>query len=472
MIRFILKGFLITSIFIRCANPVGPTGGDKDEKSPVIKKVKIETLKQEKNISIVFDENINTKGEITISPYTHKQNISLNTYRNILNLTIPSNTNSISLNNVITDVNENNPGNYSFIIIGKDSFNYIIKYESQNPSKDKIKGYFKIDSFYYPGDHSKKGYIKFGGLKNVDNQVTLFNDLNNNNNYDSEEDYYIQNIQSNQLFKDSLKDTLTVNIYPSIKKEIKRSFNKQDSIAVYIGIPKYMIDTIQKLENLYIANHIDTTIINIQDTSDIEKLFKIKNIEFKITQTKIDIPNTGNIKYKISLSEKDTLIKTEKTIGYILNKTRKKEFYFYSKPEIKLYKRYNKLRDTSIYKNSFEKNIQIEAQKYITSKKDTLYKNIKYKIGQLNIKLKDKKETNLKIKLINSKNYIQIFNLKDYQNILLDQDTYHYYIWEDSNNNNEMDIYSENNTLIAEKVIVYNKETAINGKLENTITVE
>jgi hypothetical protein len=57
-------------------------------------------------------------------------------------------------------------------------------------------------------------------------------------------------------------------------------------------------------------------------------------------------------------------------------------------------------------------------------------------------------------------------------NILLDQDTYHYYIWEDSNNNNEMDIYNENEAYIAEKVKVYNKQTAVNGKLENTITVE
>ena len=66
-------------------------------------------------------------------------------------------------------------------------------------SKDKIKAYFKNDSFYYPGDNSEKGIIKFGGLKNIDNQVTLFNDINNNNIYDLEEDYYIQNI--NILYK-------------------------------------------------------------------------------------------------------------------------------------------------------------------------------------------------------------------------------------------------------------------------------
>ena len=51
------------------------------------------------------NENINTKGEISISPYTHKQNISLNKYRNILNFTVPQNTNSISLNDVISSFN-------------------------------------------------------------------------------------------------------------------------------------------------------------------------------------------------------------------------------------------------------------------------------------------------------------------------------------------------------------------------------
>jgi hypothetical protein len=472
MIKVILKGFVITFIFIRCANPVGPTGGDKDEKSPIIKNVKIETINQEKNISITFDENINTKGEITISPYTHKQNISLNTYRNILNFTVPSNTNSISLNDVITDVNENNAGKYPFIILGTDSLNYIIKYESPNPQKDKIKGYFKIDSFYYPGDNSEKGIIKFGGLKNIDNQITLFNDNNNNNLYDQEEDYYIQQIKLNQLYKDSIKDTTSLSLYPPLKREIKRGLNRQDSLAIYIGIPKSIIDTIFNQEKIYIVNHIDTTVINIQDTSDIEKLFKANNLNFKINQSKIDLTNTGNIKYKISLNEKDTLIRIEKTIGYILNKLKQRKYYFYSKKEVQQYKLYNTLEYSSIYRNPFERNIEIETKSYINSKKDTFYKSIKYKIGQLNIKLKDKEIDNLKIKLINSKNYVQVFSLKKELNILLDQDTYHYYIWEDSNNNNEMDIYKENEVYIAEKIKIYNKETAVNSKLENTITVE
>ena len=140
--------------------------------------------------------------------------------------------------------------------------------------------------------------------------------------------------------------------------------------------------------------------------------------------------------------------------------------------EVQKYKLYNTIQYPSIYSNPFERNIESEANKYIYSKKDTFYKNIKYKIGQLNIKLKDKNTGNLKIKLINSKNYVQVFSIQKDLNILLDQDTYRYYIWEDSNNNNEMDIYNENETYIAEKVKVYNKETAVNGKLENTITVE
>jgi len=472
MIKSISPILFIALLFTRCANPVGPTGGDKDEKSPIIKNVKIQTINQEKNISIVFDENINTKGEISISPYTLKQNISLSKYRNVLNFTVPKNTNSISLNDVITDINENNAGKYPFIILGTDSLNYIIKYESPNQTKDKIKGYFQIDSFYYPGDNSEKGLIKFGGLKNQDNRITLYNDMNNNNIYDKEEDYYIKYIKSNQLYNDSLKDTTAVILYPALKKEIKRSFNKQDSLAIYLGIPKSILDTIRKQANIYIQNHIDTTLINLADTSEIENIFKIKNINYTINQSKIELPVTGNIKYKIAINEKDTIIKTERTIGYILNKKRKNQFYFYSKKEVQQYKLYNTLKYPSIYSNSFERNIEIEAKYYINSKKDTFFKNIKYKIGQLNIRIKDKNTGNLKIKIINSKNYVQVFSIQKDINILLDQDTYHYYIWEDSNNNNEMDIYNENEAYIAEKVKVYNKETAVNGKLENTITVE
>ena len=59
MIKSISPILFIALLFTRCANPVGPTGGDKDEKSPIIKNVKIQTVNQEKNISIIFDENIN-----------------------------------------------------------------------------------------------------------------------------------------------------------------------------------------------------------------------------------------------------------------------------------------------------------------------------------------------------------------------------------------------------------------------------
>lgn len=474
MIKIISKGLFITALFIRCANPVGPTGGDKDEKSPVIQKVKIESKNQEKNITIIFDENINTKGEITISPYSQKKNIPLDKYRNILNFTVPNNTNSISLNDVITDVNENNPGKYPFIIIGKDSFNFIVKYQSTNSTKDKVKGYFQIDSLYYPGDNSEKGLIKFGGLKNINNTVTLFNDINNNNKYDLDEEYYIQEVASQQYYRDSLKDTLSVNTYPSVKKEIKRSLIKQDSLAVYIGIPKSIIDSIKIKEQLYIINHFDTTLINIKDTSEIENQFNIINQKLKISQVKIELPVTGNIIYKIGVTEKDTIIKTESTIGYILSKKRKNQFYFYSKEETKKYKIYNKLNYPNIYSNPFEINIQNESKKYITSKKDTFYKNIKYKIGLLNIKNKIKNfdSDKIKIKLINSKNYSQVFTIKKNENIYLDQDTYHYFIWEDTNNNNELDIISDNQTIKAERIFIYNKETAINSKLDNEITVE
>ena len=60
-------------LFAHCANPVGPTGGDKDIVPPKIQKVKTLELKDEKSITIIFDENINTKGSIALSPITNKK---------------------------------------------------------------------------------------------------------------------------------------------------------------------------------------------------------------------------------------------------------------------------------------------------------------------------------------------------------------------------------------------------------------
>lgn len=471
-------------IFIRCANPIGPTGGEKDIKPPVITKIKITDEKDQKNVTIIFDENINTKGSISISPIINKKTTELNKHRNLLWFSVPQNTNSITLNDVITDVNENNPGKYPFIILGKDSSKYIIKYESMNPQKDKIKGYIQIDSFYYPGDYSTKGIINFGGLKNQDQYLYIFNDINNNEKYDIQEEYNIIKIHQSSLltYDDTIIDTTKLYLYPPKLKEIKRSINQKDSLAIYTQLPNYFIDQEKEKENIFLLQHNDTIVIHINDTNYIDQQLNTSIGNIKIIPSKMDISESGSIIPKLGIFEKDTMLQYDLCLAPYYKKIKTKEFYIPTIKEIQSSKkdRYkNNKIEKSIYNNmAFYKIIESLLNKYNTTgfnqnKKDSLYKKIKIKLGKTLIKINTDSFQNWKVKIINEKLIQRTFPLTNKENkIVLETGNYRYIIWDDSNNNNELDLYSNHNDIFHEKIKIYMKETAVNSKLDNIIIVE
>jgi len=474
--------FIILS-FVRCANPVGPTGGDKDINPPIIQKIKTLQLKDEKSVTIIFDENINTKGSLILSPITTKKNIEITKYRNTIEFKVPQTTNSISLSDIITDVNENNPGKYPFIILGKDSHQYTLKYKSLNPTKDKIKSYALIDSFFYYSDNSQKNILNYGGLKNRDQTIYIFNDINNNDKYDINEEYNILQIDKNKLvsFRDTLRDTTSIYLYPSAQKEIKRSINLKDSLAVYTQIPQFFIAQEKQKEVAFILEHNDTLIVNILDTNYIDEQIKSHLGNIKIIPSKIEINQNGNSIPKLGIFENDTIIKFEYCLAPFYKNIISKEFFIPNSKQIKDAQSISLKNKNikSIYDNLTYRNIrETTTKKYLTTgysqnKKDSIYKKIKIKLGKTIVKIKGNQNDSLKIKFINEQKKEFIFTLNQKENeIILETGNYRYIIWHDSNSNNQIDIDTSHINYKHERIQEYMRETAVNSKLDNIILVE
>ncbi len=479
----ILISFIIL-IFVRCANPVGPTGGDKDTKPPILQKVKIIELQEEKSITVIFDENINTKGSVTLSPITNKKNIEITKYRNTIQFKVPKTTNAFSLGDIITDVNENNPGKYPFVILGADSLKYVLRYKSPNPSKDKIKSYSLIDSFYYFADNTDKNILSYGGLKKIDQKFYIFNDNNNNDKYDIQEEYNILQIGYKDLlnYSDTFKDTSSVYLYPPVQKEIKRHVNQKDSLAIYTQIPLHFIDQEIQKENIFIIHHNDTMLIRNDDTNYIDKQITSSLGNVKIIPSKIEISENGTIIPKIGIFDKDTIIDYDICLSQFYKKITTKEFKIPAVKEIvtnRISTPKNRKVEPTIYDYvPYKTIIRNATAKYNTigynqNKKDSIYKRIKIKLGLTLIKIKNDSTKSYKVKFINDKKAQFTFALnKPETKIILETGIYRYIIWDDSNQNNEIDIYPSNNGIIYESILEYMKETVVNNKLDNTILVD
>ncbi len=467
-------------LFSQCANPVGPTGGDKDTKAPTITKVNITEENHQKKIYIIFDENINTKGSLSISPITNKKTIELNKHRNTLWFYVPQNTNSITLNDVISDVNENNPGKYPFIILGKDSSKFIVKYQTLNNQKDKIKAYIKIDSNYYYGDYTTKGYVNFGGLKKQNQTMYLFNDLNNNDKYDHNEDYYIQTIKKENLlnYNDTINDTLNYLIYPNNYKEVKRSVNIKHGYTLYHQVPKYILKKELEKNTISIISHHDSLVIQNSDTTYFDQILTSNKNQFKIIQTKTDIGISQKINIVFGNFEKDTIIEYDINLNPFIKAIENKQIRFNNTST-------QENRDGQISITDYRKQLiqPIESLLKSEKSKDSILKKVKYKLGKIIIKNKNNTYKNLKIKLQQDNQISDIYALNNSENqIVLITGNYKYFIWEDTNDNNHLDHTTEINItqdeLISkglveyEKIIHYNKETAVNSKLDNIIIVE
>ena len=118
IVRFAFLAIIIMALINGCANPVTPSGGDKDTTGPVIVSIESTVLKTgQKRVTIAFDENISTNGAILTSPRILNPNASLlhkteqRVKRNTLFLTLPSYTQTVYLSSTLVDLNEKNKFN-------------------------------------------------------------------------------------------------------------------------------------------------------------------------------------------------------------------------------------------------------------------------------------------------------------------------------------------------------------------------
>ena len=283
---------LIVPYIIHCANPVSPTGGNKDETPPEIIKVDITERNNQKSISIFFDENIQTTNDYILNPQKigEKKNPLIVRNRSITVL-LQNHHTSLSLNNAIKDLNEGNTKIYPSIpISGNDTHQYsrlVIFPKIIEDLKNNYQIHFQKDSFYYKGYLSKDSAYLYG-LPETHYPLCSYIDENKNNIYDSTE--WGSNI-TNPL------DTLNV-FFPPKKIKISIDTTGVNEVAV---IPFYAIDKTFPIKDIQ------------QLSQDTFIGYNKSILEWIKTQSHI-IPNYKEIKSKPLITIQKTLTITDTII--------------------------------------------------------------------------------------------------------------------------------------------------------------
>jgi hypothetical protein len=417
---------IIHQFLFSCANPVGPTGGEKDTKPPTI--VKIDTLYKDnkKYISLYFDENIQFKNNVHFVPYSKITTNQIIVKNKTITLQVHKDINAISLNESITDANENNLGHYPYIILGKDTSKQIIYF--QHPLKDnkiKIRGYSITDTLIYRGDNPINNAIRFEALKSTPQIFNIYSDINNNEKLDDDEFYYTKKMIPTN-------DTLKIKLYPPSLLPVYINNGLKDSVTIYISQNPLFNKTISSLK--FILNHLDTFILLKTDSTIIKNLLLKENITLKPCKTIISPTSIPTI-YKNKTSTTDTLPFREYYISQLLK---------LDTLTVRILPHYNILKKT-----------------ITTTTTPTVNKNIK-KIGEL--VLQNDSFLQLTVLIIqNNKNILLKKIPIGSESIYLPVGKFQILAWIDQNNNNKCDHTDFN----YERIIQYYNEFDVNEKLSN-----
>jgi hypothetical protein len=299
----IYQGIIISFLFSACANPVSPTGGNKDINPPAITNIKIDTISGTKHITIFFDEYIKTTNDIILNPQRkiEKKPVIKPSLKHI-GFSIPPYTHSIDLTTSIRDLNENNLGKYPIIHLSDDTLKFS-RLTNLNPYfKTQVKQFRlekRIDTFYYRS-YTVADTIYINGLPNNTNNLTAYLDANSNNTYDSTEWYSSTKLDSSEA----------VHLFPPIINKIEVDTSNSLTVAV---IPFYFIGG-SLLNDKEILFKNDTVVLQ-------PETFKtwILQKKYPINYKKIPLRNY-TIKETL-INNKDTVIKYKPSLGRILNPT-------------------------------------------------------------------------------------------------------------------------------------------------------
>lgn len=420
---------IIFQFLFSCANPVGPTGGEKDAKPPTIIKIDTFCKENKKYISLTFDENIQFKNNVHFVPYSKITTNQIISKNKTITLQVPRDINAISLNESITDANENNLGHYPYIILGKDTSKQIIQF--QHPLKDnkiKIRGFTLSDTLVYKGDNPINNTIRFEALKSTAQIFNIYSDNNSNEKLDDNEFYFTRKMIPQN-------DTLKIKLYPPSLLPVYLNNSLKDSVSIYISQNPIFYKTISSLK--YILNHLDTFVLLKSDSNKIKDLLLKENIPLKSSKTILGSTSIQTI-YKNKTST-DTLPYREYYISQLIK---------LDKLAIRTLPHYNILKKT--------------ITKTTTP---TVNKNIR-NIGELIIQNDSFLQLTVLI-IQNNKNILLKKIPIGSESIYLPAGKFQILAWLDQNDNNECDHTDYN----YEKIIQYYNEIDVNEKLSNTYII-
>lgn len=493
-----LIGFLTSYILVvymsGCANPVSPTGGEKDQQPPKIISSRIIQKEYQKKLLITFDENIQFKNNIELSPYKKRSKPEVVISRNTLIITLDSNTNSINFNDAIKDLNEGNQANLHNLIIGKDTNIKYYKYETHPKIKEVILAYSQLEDYLYPYNSSKKGYLFGDGLPTTNKLNTyIFIDANKNQKYDSTEWAYYDQLPSyqnpNRNKNDSIQiiqtDTIGIQLYPPINTEIKYWHDSNAQKTAIIINQSEHITKIRENNNSYFEIHGDSIIVSM---ADFNSFYKKYSNHYNFKTQKISSKGSNKIDFYQFINGTDTIFFQEKSLHRFGNKSKdstitkiktdKPLLLDMTNPFTNPYgSSFMNIPSAQDYIKNIEDNLNIQFISYVQIEK-TLGNELSTEEKQKKSKLKPKEIKKLgRIQIQNDSNFnvglslykettqFHHYNIHPGNNeVILPLGNYYYFTWKDENKDG---ICNQ-----PEEILEYFFQIEVLEKLENTIIVK
>ncbi len=300
--------FVIAAIFIACANPGVPTGGDKDETPPVVTKTtppNHSTNFNKEKIVVDFNEFVQIKNaakNVTISPPQKKApKVRLREKRIEVLLrdsVRPNTTYTIDFGSAIVDYNEGNPlGEYRYIFsTGKsidsmglagyvkgsalDTVARNVKVALFTPS-DTLNPYKKLPNYLSQTDSI--GFFMFTNISNKAYEIIAFSDANNNNMLDENESlaFKKETVHTSiptETKKDAEKDTIQFDKY-TLFKNINLQLHMFEPIPSRQYLKDYKRNLKEQFTLLFNAPLKDSVKVELLDEDENPNFFIEKNAQ-------------------------------------------------------------------------------------------------------------------------------------------------------------------------------------------------
>lgn len=468
--KYLFQICLLAIFMLQCAQPMSPTGGDKDQTAPSIKYTKKHYNKQNEitKIEIEFNENIQLnkpEENILINPISntvykyqaqHKKLTiipdnpipnSNNIYINFQTALGDLNENNIS-NIPNLKINANNPSDTNHLLITKINYYHKPK-ETQNISAflintkgEKLLTKLNKDSIYFQNINLQDEY-----------KIVLFTDLNKNKKMDSLEINYtstnfkINNFSNTPFYYSNLKN-----------KIVYTEFNNCITISGLNNAQKNLLK--QKFSNILCVK--DTVLASKSDSAIHTYLATIPMTILQNEKRKLNKTFNYSILNKISYN--DTIYQTEFYYNKFKYEIKNINNFIYSERTFNDSLSIIQLTDTNKNKSDLK----------IKSIKDTNIIKVNTMISELGVlELQNSNYPTMQIHLLLDNNLIYNYSLKEKETkrIYLPLNNYSLIGYEDANNNGYCDGPKTENEQ-GEKIYYYSNKIGIKKAIENVVILK